>query len=138
MESSMNSAIQIQASPVMEGHWAKALLSAIAHWGPTVTIVQYGGSVFEFKGAFPEGSIGYGFYNFGFENKGFNGHIRLETISHISFQDKKHRGKDAYAFKFQDEDDKNLFKVFLGRNDDGKVFAHQLEAFKRIRETLSI
>lgn len=117
---------------------AEHLLRAIATWGNTTTIVIHGGCVFEFKGAFPDGSVSEGFYNLDGPIPGFHGHIRLEAISHIAFQDKIHRGRQSYAFTFQDKDDKNLFKIFLGRDEHGELIQTQVDEFKRIQKQLTI
>jgi len=123
---------------VLAGSLAEALLGALATWGNTTTIVIHGGCVFEFKGPFPVGSIAEGFYNLDGPVPGFHGHIRLDAIKHIGFQDKLHRGRQSYAFTFQDSDDKNIFKVFIGRDEQGELIQEQVAAFKRIRNTLTV
>ncbi|KXJ53650.1 heme utilization cystosolic carrier protein HutX [Neptuniibacter pectenicola] len=122
----------------LPGDLAEALLSELATWGNTTTIILHGGSVFEFKGPFPKGEIGHGYYNLTGPIPGFHGHINLNGIHHINFQDKPHRGQASYAFNFQDQDDNNIFKVFLGRNEDGTLIADQVSRFKHIQQQLSL
>jgi hypothetical protein len=122
------------AKPVIPGGQAEALLRELAGWGKLTTIVLHGGCVFEFKGPFPEGSIGEGYYNLDGPVPGFHGHIRLDAIDHIAFQVRAHRGRQSYALNFQNSDDENLFKVFLGRDDEGNVLAHQLKAFEKLQQ----
>jgi len=122
----------------LAGDYAQALLCALATWGNTTTIILHGGCVFEFKGPFPKGAVAEGFYNLEGPVPGFHGHIRLDAIHHIGFQDRQHRGRQSYAFTFQDQNDHTIFKVFLGRDDQGDLIPSQVEAFKRIRHTLSI
>ncbi len=124
--------------PALQQDQVLPLLRALPHWGNTVTIVFSGGCVFEFKGPFPEGEIAEGFYNLDGPVPGFHGHLRLEALQRVRFQDKPHRGRDSYAFVFEDDNGSTVFKVFLGRNSDGAILPEQLEEFQRIRSTLSV
>lgn len=120
-------------------HSVQALLEDLSSWGPVTTIVFSYGSVFEFKGRFPLGKEGEGFYNFGHEvpaaggASGFQGHLRLDNVAHVRFQDRAHRGRPSYAFVFEDDDSNCIFKVFLGRDLNGEIDRHQLEKFNRLR-----
>jgi putative heme utilization carrier protein HutX len=123
---------------VLSGAQAEALLRKLATWGNTTTIVIHGGCVFEFKGPFPEGSIAQGYYNLNGPVPGFHGHLSLDAINHIAFQDKLHRGRQSYAFNFQDKDGQNIFKVFLGRDQEGELIQEQVDAFKQIQSSLAV
>lgn len=116
---------------------AESLLRELASWGPTTTIVLHGGCVFEFKGVFPSGHVAEGYYNLEGGIPGFHGHIRLGEIAAIGFQEKQHRGRDSYAFTFENANGENLFKVFLGRSAAGEVYAEQIERFQYIRDQRS-
>ena len=113
----------------LPGDMAETLLTQIADWGPVTTIVIHLGCVFEFKGAFPQGSIGHGFYNLSGPVPGFHGHLNLSEIHHIAFQTKPHRGRESYALVFNNHNSETIFKVFLGRDDQGQLLAHQKAAF---------
>ncbi|RTE66311.1 heme utilization cystosolic carrier protein HutX [Amphritea opalescens] len=125
-------------SKSLAGDQAEALLRELANWGHTTTIILHGGCVFEFKGCFPEGSIGHGYYNLDGPIPGLHGHIDLAAIHHIDFQDKPHRGRQSYAFNFQDQNNQNIFKVFLGRQEDGELIAEQVTRFKAIQQQLRL
>ena len=127
-----------QTINALDGQQAEALLCALATWGNTTTVIIQGGCVFEFKGCFPAGVIGEGFYNLTGTMPGFHGHIRLDVIQKITLQDKSHRGRQSYAFDFKGPDELTIFKVFIGRDDSGALLPEQVEAFKRIQRTLSI
>ena len=115
---------------------AESLLRALAQWGPTTTVVQHGGCVFEFKGPFPPGAVGEGYYNLAGATPGFHGHIRLDVIDSIGFQERQHRGRDSYAFVFTDAQGEPVFKVFLGRDHAGEVYPDQIKKFHSIRDGL--
>ena len=123
----------LEAKSVLAGSQAEALLRALAQWGPTTTIVQQGDCVFEFKGSFPPGAVSEGYYNLAGATPGFHGHIRLGAIERIAFQERQHRGRDSYAFVFEDAGQAVLFKVFLGRDSTGAVCPDQLRKFHSIR-----
>lgn len=114
------------------------LLQSLPQWGNLTTIVFSGGCVFEFKGPFPHGEPGDGFYNLDGPVPGLHGHLRLDAMDHVRFQDRPHRGRDSYAFVFADAAGKTLFKVFLGREADGSLIASQLDAFNQIRDSRAV
>lgn len=125
---------QAPEQPVrLAGSQAEALMRELSTWSNTTTVILHGGCVFEFKGAFPEGSIAEGFYNLDGPVPGFHGHISLKAISTIGFQERTHRGRESYAFTFQDKNDQNIFKVFLGRDSNGELLPEQVNAFQRIK-----
>ncbi len=129
---------QNETPPKLPGSEAQLLLEQLATWGNTTTIVLHGGCVFEFKGPFPKGSVAEGYYNLDGPVPGFHGHLRLDMIDHVGFQDHEHRGRPSYAFTFNSARGGNIFKVFLGRGPDGEVIPDQLAAFRRIRERGSV
>ena len=114
------------------------LLRALPHWGLLTTIIFSGGCVFEFKGPFPTGNIAEGFFNLDGPVPGFHGHLRLDALQQVAFQDRPHRGRASYAFVFEDGSGHTVFKVFLGRDDNGEILVAQLEEFNRIRTTLTV
>ena len=122
----------------LPGSDAKALMQLLATWDNTTTIVLHGGCVFEFKGPFPAGKEGEGYFNLDGPVPGFHGHIRLDVIDHIYLQSRQHRGRDSHAFCFQDKQGDNIFKVFLGRDSNGQLLESQLKTYLNIRDTLSL
>jgi putative heme utilization carrier protein HutX len=118
---------------VIPGERAQEVLEALPAWGDLTTIVLHGGCVFEYKGPFPPGSVAKGFYNLQGTRPGFEGHLRLEAIDHIGFQDRPHAGRVAHALTFNDKRGRNLFKVFLGRDADGEIWPDQIAAYEALR-----
>ena len=122
----------------LPGSMAKPLMQLLATWENTTTIVLHGGCVFEFKGPFPSGEEGEGYFNLDGPIPGFHGHIRLDAIDHIYLQSRQHRGRDSHAFCFQDRSGDNIFKVFLGRDSDGQLLEAQRQTYLTIRDTLTL
>lgn len=124
--------------PVLSAKHVEALLMALSTWGNTTTIITHKGCVFEFKGAFPKGTVAEGYYNLVGPVPGFHGHIKLDAIQGVRFQDKLHRGRQSYAFDFQDKEGRCIFKIFLGRDEEGELIPEQIDTFKRIQTTLTL
>lgn len=118
----------------MPGEQAQALLEQLADWGTMTTIVLHGGSVFEFMGPFPKGSVAEGFYNLSGPVPGFHGHLNLKLVNQIRFQDKQHRGRESYAFVFENAEGEVIFKVFLGRDEKGELLAAQKQRFLAMQQ----
>lgn len=116
------------------GERAEELLKELATWGNTTTIVMHGGSVFEFKGPFPDGELAEGYYNLHGPTPGFHGHLRLDRIAQVRFQEKAHRGRQSYAFCFESNSDGTVFKVFLGRDEQGELLPEQILAYTRLKD----
>ena len=110
------------------------MLTQISEMGHSTSIIFSGGSVFEYKGTFPRGSVGHGFYNFGTGALGFQGHINIEKLSSVELQIKLHRGREARSFNFHHENGDLVFKVFLGRDESGEMLSNQIKLFDRIKE----
>lgn len=119
---------------VIPGSESEALLREIAGWGRVTTIILHGGCVFEFKGDFPQGESAEDFYNLDGTMPGFHGHLNLNLIAHIAFQDKPHRGRNSYALVFENKHLEVIFKIFLGRDDNGEIDTTQLTRFKQLQQ----
>ncbi|MGK0442293.1 MAG: putative heme utilization carrier protein HutX [Pseudohongiellaceae bacterium] len=126
-----------QLNPTMPGDKAVELLREISTWENTTTIILHGGSVFEFKGVFPKGEFAHGFYNLKGES-GFEGHLNLAKVSSIAFQSKLHRGQESHAFLFQDMRDQCLFKIFLGRDQNGVLHPIQKKRYLAFRHQYNL
>lgn len=107
----------------------ESLLHRIATWGNTTTIIVHGGCVFEFKGAFPAGTSGESYFNLQSGGVGFEGHLNLARIDKVTFQSKPHRGRDSLALVFRDDKDSVIFKVFVGRSQNGDLIEQQVTEF---------
>jgi len=119
---------------MMPGDNAQQLLEQISDWGAMTTIVIHGGSVFEYTGDFPKATVAEGFYNLQSAGNGFHGHLNLQKIEQIRFQTKPHRGRESYAFVFEDANGDVIFKVFVGRDEKGELLASQRDKFYQLMQ----
>jgi putative heme utilization carrier protein HutX len=111
------------------------LLRRLPDLGDITCVILHGGCVFEFSGPFPAGSVASGFYNLQGSKPGFHGHLSLDAMARVRFQDRPHRGRASYAFVFEDARSRCLFKVFLGRDENRDGIASQLAFFRGLRAT---
>ncbi len=114
-----------------------SVLEALPAWGPVTTIVFASGCVFEFKGPFPEGEVAQGYYNLHGPVPGLHGHLHLGALAAFHFQERPHRGRESLALVFVDGSGKTVFKVFLGRDEQGAIHSHQRRMFERLKGTCS-
>ncbi|WP_101760074.1 heme utilization cystosolic carrier protein HutX [Oceanicoccus sp. KOV_DT_Chl] len=117
----------------LAGSEAQQLLETISQWKNTTAVILHGGSVFEFKGVFPQGELAQGFYNLKGES-GFEGHLNLKKITSIAFQSKLHRGQESHAFVFQDGNHYCIFKIFLGRDSDHQLYLSQKQFYLDLKQ----
>ena len=120
---------------IIPGNRAEQILTDIANWGSVTTIILQIGSVFEFKGPFPKGTSGFGYYNLAGPIPGFHGHLKLDEIDHIAFQEKPHRGRESYALVFNTNEAESILKIFLGRDEAGELITSQKSRYNDLKKT---
>jgi len=114
------------------------LIEELPTWGKVTAIVQNEGSVFEFKGEFPKGSIAHGYYNFMHHKNPFHGHLLVEGLVEVAFVSKPHRGSESHSMVFLAPSGNCVFKVFLGRDAERKLIPEQVERFKQLKQQLAV
>ncbi|MGO4998389.1 heme utilization cystosolic carrier protein HutX [Oceanisphaera sp. W20_SRM_FM3] len=118
----------------LPGSVAQQVLERVSEWGRVTTIIEVAGSIFEVKAPIPSGRAGYGYYNLQAEFGELDGHLKLDAVANISLQSKPHRGKEAYAIVFYDEQGHTIFKIYLGRDERGVLFPEQVTQFNALKE----
>ena len=122
----------------LPGIHGQTILEQVAEWGRVTTIMEVAGSVFEVKASLPKGRVGYGYYNLFGEPGQLHGHLKLDAIANISLQSKPHRGNEAYAIVFYGTDGDCIFKIYLGRDEQGTLFPEQVVAFNALKELKNV
>lgn len=112
------------------------LIEELPDWGKVTVIVQNEGSVFEFKGEFPKGSIAHGYYNFMHHKNPFHGHLLVDGLTAVAFVSKPHRGAESHSMVFLSPTGNCVFKVFLGRDAERKLIPEQLARFQQLKQQL--
>ena len=121
----------------MDKALAQELLEELPDWGALTTIVQLAGNVFEFKGAFPKGKPGHGYYNLYTKGEGLHGHLLLESYQHIALVSRPLRGRMSHCICFFDAEGNTIFKVYLGRDKQGELLTNQVERFELLKQHLA-
>lgn len=118
------------------GEQALTYLERLVGFGPVTTIVHSFGSIFEVKAPFPKGKVARGYYNLMGTNGELHGHLKLSNVENIALVSKPFRGRESHYFGFFCEKGNNIFKVYLGRNEQRELITEQVAAFKRWQQEL--
>ena len=112
------------------------LMTQLPEYGPMTTIINIDGNIFEFKGPFPKGKYGHGYYNIYSKGEGLHGHLKLTDISAIALVSRPFRGQQSYSFNFFNASGKVIFKVYLGRDSQRQLFAEQVNRFQQLFDSV--
>lgn len=116
------------------GEHAQKILELLPSWGKLTTIVNSGGSIFEYKADFPKGKIAYGYYNLMGREGQLHGHLQLENMQHIAIVSKPFRGMESHYIGFFDALGECIFKVYLGRDKKRQLFPEQIEKLQALKK----
>lgn len=123
---------------VVPGALAQSLLETIADWHTTVTVIVHsGGSIFEIKAPLPAGKNARGYFNLLGEPGQLHGHLKLDLIDNIALVSKPFMGRDSHYFGFFNQAGECVFKVYLGRDKQGKLLPEQVSAFVALKHDLN-
>lgn len=108
------------------------LLNELSEMGTTLVIVENQGSIFEIKCRFPKGLEGYGYYNLKIEGEyGLGGHVDINHINHVAVTSEIFFNKPSKAWWFIHESGRVVFKVYVGRDENGEFKPNQLTLFEK-------
>lgn len=113
------------------------LLQSLPEWGSLTTIVMLSGSVFEFKGDFPQGKFAHGYYNLYSKGDGLHGHLKLDGMRAIALISRSFRGSESHSINFFGPQGEVVFKVYLGRDKQRVLFPEQVHRFKALAATFA-
>lgn len=122
---------------VLPGEQAKEILQEVATWGKTTTIIEKDGLIIEVSGNFPNGIDGHGYYNLNMgpmadSSIALSGHLKMENITDVVLLSKPFRGKESYAICFVTNTGNCGFKIYLGRDENRRLFPEQVAKFKAL------
>ncbi|WP_346556887.1 heme anaerobic degradation radical SAM methyltransferase ChuW/HutW [Mannheimia haemolytica] len=110
------------------------IMQAIAGWNEAVTfIIHTPDAIAEVTAKLPQGKIGRGFYNFehGVDG-GIHGHLRYENCAAIYLLDRPFMGKRTVALTFINQSGEAMFKIFVGRDEQGQLRENQIQAMRKL------
>ena len=86
----------------------------------------------EFEGPLPGGTRGHGFYNLK-GGGGLSGHLRATNCRAIVFLRRPFMGMDTLSVQFFNANGEAMFKIFVGRDENRRLKADQVERFARLK-----
>jgi putative heme utilization carrier protein HutX len=107
------------------------VMQDIAEWGEITFIVHTDDAIYEFTGDIPKGQMGHGYFNL-MQPKGLHGHFRPQRCATIAFVERTFRGKSSAFVAFINIDGGIMYKVFIGRDEDGSLRSKQLARFRAL------
>lgn len=110
------------------------IIKIVSSWQKIRLITISKNLVLEIEGQFPAGSYGRGYYNFHSKESPIGGHLKEGVVANMQLATKVIHGKRSYSINFNGLNGKSIFKVFLGRDEEGKIFTNQLEDFYSLFE----
>ncbi|TBT14613.1 heme utilization cystosolic carrier protein HutX [Vibrio parahaemolyticus] len=122
---------------IAPGEQAQTILESLVGFGPVTTIVHSFGSIFEVKAPFPKGKVARGYYNLMGREGELHGHLKLDNVKNIALVSKPFMGRESHYFGFFSECGRNIFKVYLGRDEKRELIAEQVTAFRAMQAELN-
>jgi putative heme utilization carrier protein HutX len=107
------------------------VMQDISGWGNIMAIVHTKDVIFEFNGRLPAGALGHGFYNLK-GGSSLSGHLRHENCRAIVFLRRPFMGTDTLSVQFLNADGEAMFKIFVGRDEERRLKADQVERFAQL------
>lgn len=108
----------------------------ISSWGEITFLVHTDDLILEAKGSVPKGKSERGFYNL--HGKPIGGHLKADNCSGISFVSRPLFGTDTHSVQFFNKSGGCMFKIYLGRNADRRMFPDQIVKFLTFRERMAM
>lgn len=108
------------------------LFEVLRSWEKVLLLVVTPNFVLEIKDKFPKGFYGYGFLNFHDPESAIGGHLTASAIKEIFLVTDIMFGKESCSIKFFGEDEKEIFSVYVPRNEKKELIPECLESFKNL------
>ena len=101
-------------------------------WEKVFLLVITPSFVLEIQDKFPKGFYAHGFLNFHDKNSTIGGHLSVGKIKEIFLVKDIMFGRESYSIKFFGEDEKEIFAVYVPRNEKKELIEECLESFKSL------
>jgi len=108
------------------------LFDILRGWEKVFLFVVTDGLVLEIKDKFPKGSYGHGFLNLHDKDSCIGGHLSVDQVKSIFLVDDIMFGRKSCSIKFYNEDKKEIFAVYVPRDQKKELISSCLESFNNI------
>lgn len=110
------------------------LFDTLRTWENVLLLVMAPNFVLEIKDKFPQGFLGHGFYNFQDKNSSIGGHLSIGNIKEIFFVEDIMFGLKSCSIKFFSEDEKEIFAIYVPRDDKKQLITSCLTSFYELKK----
>ena len=108
------------------------LFEILNGWEKVLLLVIAPNFVLEIKDKFPKGEYGYGFLNFHDPNSSIGGHLSASKIKEIFIVKDMMHGRVSCSIKFYSEDEKEIFSVYVPRDENKELIKECLDSFNNL------
>lgn len=108
------------------------LFEILRGWEKVFLLVITPAFVLEIQDKFPKGFYAHGFLNFHDKDSTIGGHLSVGKIKEIFLVKDIMFGRESYSIKFFGEDEKEIFAVYVPRNEKKELIEECLESFKSL------
>ncbi|WP_308443452.1 heme utilization cystosolic carrier protein HutX [Deefgea tanakiae] len=116
----------------MAGERFIELMNAVHQWQTPVTLITHSNdAILEFTGPLPVGEVGHGFFNLQ-GSTGLHGHLRYQNCAAIYWVERPFMGKPTASLIFCNQAGAVMFKIFVGRDEQGQLRTEQIKALRAL------
>lgn len=108
------------------------LFDILRTWDKMLMLVVTPNFILEIKDKFPKGSYGHGYLNFHDEKSSIGGHLSVSKIKEIFLVKDIMFGLDSCSIRFFGEDEKEIFSVYVPRNEKRELIQEYLDSFNKL------
>ena len=108
------------------------LFDILREWEKVFLLVVTPNFVLEIQDKFPKGFYAHGFLNFHDKTSTIGGHLSVGKIKEIFLVKDIMFGRESYSIKFFSEDEKEIFAIYVPRNEKKELIEECLESFKSL------
>ncbi|MGL5377925.1 MAG: heme utilization cystosolic carrier protein HutX [Cetobacterium sp.] len=108
------------------------LFCILRTWEKVFLLVITPSFVLEIQDKFPSGFYAHGYLNFNDKNSSIGGHLSTEKIKEIFLVKDIMFGRESYSIKFYGEDEKEIFAVYVPRNEKKELIQECLDSFNKL------
>lgn len=108
------------------------LFDILRGWEKVFLLLVTEGFVLEIKDKFPKGFYGHGFLNLHDKDSCIGGHLSVDQIRSVFLVDDIMFGRKSCSIKFYNEDKKEIFAVYVPRDEKKELISSCLESFNNI------
>lgn len=105
------------------------LFEILRGWEKVFLLVVTPNFVLEIKDKFPKGFYAHGYLNFHDPESSIGGHLSVDKIKEIFLVEDNMFGRKSCSIRFYGEDEKEIFAMYVPRDDKKKLIKEYLDCF---------